>query len=74
MSKTYFCELVSGFFLNLDQTTVVIIYGRSRSIIIEKKWNFVLWLARIAHLKNGRGHINQRPIKLNKILKLYESW
>ncbi len=24
MSKTYFCELVSGFFLNLDQTTVVI--------------------------------------------------
>ncbi len=30
MSKTYFCELVSGFFLNLDQTTVVIIYGRSR--------------------------------------------
>ncbi len=37
MSKTYFCELVSGFFLNLDQTTVVIIYGCSRSIIIEKK-------------------------------------
>ncbi len=36
MSKTYFCELVSVFFLNLDQTTVVIIYGRSRSIIIEK--------------------------------------
>ncbi len=36
MSKTYFCELVSGFFYHLDQTTVVIIYGRSRSIIIEK--------------------------------------
>ncbi len=53
MSKTYFCELVSGFFLNLDQTTVVIIYGRSRSIIIEKKWNFVLWLARIGSFKNG---------------------
>ncbi len=36
MSKTLFCELVSGFFLNLDQTTVVIIYGRSRLIIIKK--------------------------------------
>ncbi len=36
MLKTYFCELVSVFFLNLDQTTVVIIYGRSRSIIIKK--------------------------------------
>ncbi len=53
MSKTYFCELVSVFFLNLDQTTVVIIYGRSRSIIIEKKWNFVLWLARISSFKKG---------------------
>ncbi len=51
MSKTYFCELVSGFFLNLDQTTVVIIYRRSRSIIIEKKWNFVIWLAIIGSLK-----------------------
>ncbi len=56
MSKTYFCELVSGFFLNLDQTTVVIIYGRSRSIIIEKKWNFVIWLAIIGSLKSGCGH------------------
>ncbi len=65
MSKTYFCELVSGFFLNLDQTTVVIIYGRSRSIIIEKKWNFVLWLA-IGLFKKVGGHITQRPIKLNK--------
>ncbi len=37
MSKTYFCELVSGFFLSLDQTTAVIISGHSRSIIIEKK-------------------------------------
>ncbi len=53
MSKTYFCELVSVFFLNLDQTTVVIIYGRSRSIIIEKKWNFVLWLATISSFKKG---------------------
>ncbi len=53
MSKTYFCELVSGFFLNLDQTTAVIIYGLSRSIIIEKKWNFVLWLARISSFKKG---------------------
>ncbi len=53
MSKTYFCELVSGFFLNLDQTTVVIIYGCSRSIIIEKKWKFVLWLALISSFKNG---------------------
>ncbi len=44
MLKTYFCELVSDFFLNLDQTTAVIIYGLSRSIIIEKKWKCVLWL------------------------------
>ncbi len=27
MSKNYICELVSGFFINLDQTTLVIIYG-----------------------------------------------
>ncbi len=53
MSKTYFCELVSGFFLNLNQTTAVIISGLSRSIIIEKKWNFVLWLALISSFKNG---------------------
>ncbi len=53
MLKTYFCELVSGFFLNLNQTTAVIISGLSRSIIIEKKWNFVLWLARISSFKNG---------------------
>ncbi len=60
MSKTYFCELVSGFFLNLDQTTVVIIYGRSRSIIIEKMWNFVLWLARISSFKKGAwSHISK---------------
>ncbi len=51
MSKTYFCELVFVFFLNFDQTTVVIIYGQSRSIIIEKKWNFVLWLALISSFK-----------------------
>ncbi len=51
MSKTYFCELVSVFFLN--QTTAVIISGLSRSIIIEKKWNFVLWLALISSFKNG---------------------
>ncbi len=70
MSKTYFCELVSGFFLNLDQTTVVIIYGRSRSIIIKKKWNFVLWLARISSFKKGDlvTH-NQRPIKLKQNLE-----
>ncbi len=47
MSKTYFFELVSGFFLNLDQTTALIISGHSRSIIIEKKWNFVPRLALI---------------------------
>ncbi len=40
MSKNYICELVSGFFINLDQTTLVIIYGRSRSIIIEKNVEF----------------------------------
>ncbi len=40
MSKTYFCELVPVFFLNFDQTTVVIIYGQSKSIIIEKKVEF----------------------------------
>ncbi len=44
MSKTTFATSLC-FFINLDQTTVVIIYGRSRSIIIEKMWNFVLcWL------------------------------
>ncbi len=64
MSKPYFCELVSGFFLNLDQTTVVIIYGRSRSIIIEKKWNFCHlvsynWLIK----KVGVATQTQRPIK-----------
>ncbi len=60
MSKTYFCELVSGFFLNLDQTTLVIIYRRSRSIIIEKKWNFVLWLAIISSFKKGAwSHISK---------------
>ncbi len=62
--KTYFCELVSGFFLNLDQTTAVIISGLSRSIIIEKKWNFVLWLAIIGSFKkSGRGHINSKAYK-----------
>ncbi len=35
MSKTYFCKLVSGFFLNLNQTTAVIIYKLSKSIIIK---------------------------------------
>ncbi len=64
MSNTYFCELVSGYFLILDQTTVVIIYGRSRSIIIEKKWNFVLWLALIgSFITSGRGHINPKAYK-----------
>ncbi len=64
MSKTLFCELVSGFFLNLDQTTAVIISGISRSIIIEKKWNFVLWLALIGSFTtSGRGHINPKAYK-----------
>ncbi len=40
MLKTYFYELVSDFFLNLNQTTLVIISGLSRSIIIEKKVEF----------------------------------
>ncbi len=53
MSKTYFCELVSVFFLNLNKTTLVTISGLSRSKIIEKKWNFVLWLALISSFKNG---------------------
>ncbi len=53
MSKTYFCELVSVFLLSLDKTTLVIISGLSRSIIIEKKWKFVLWLALISSFKNG---------------------
>ncbi len=57
MSKTYFYELVSGFFLNLDQTTVVIIYGRSRSIIIEKSGILFFGWLELAHLKNGPGHI-----------------
>ncbi len=64
MLKTYFCELVSGFFLNLNQTTLVIISGLSRSIIIEKKWNFVLWLAIIGSFKKvGVATQTQRPIK-----------
>ncbi len=56
------------FFLNLDQTTAVIISGLSRSIIIEKKWNFVLWLAIIGSFtRSGRGHINPNAYKnLNK--------
>ncbi len=45
MSKTYFCELVSVFFINLESNHGSNIYGRSRSIIIEKMWNFVLLLA-----------------------------
>ncbi len=53
MSKTYFCKLVSGFFLNLESNHCNIIYGRSRSIIIEKKWEFCLWLALISSFKNG---------------------
>ncbi len=53
MSKNYICELVSGFFINLNQTTAVIISGLSRSIIIEKMWNFVLWFALISSFKNG---------------------
>ncbi len=77
MSKTYFCELVSVFFLNLDQTTAVIISGQSRSIIIEKKWNFVLWLAIIVSFKKvSVATQTQRPIKpkpkletLRKLLK-----
>ncbi len=56
MSKNLLLRTSLCFFLNLDQTTVVIIYGRSRSIIIEKKWNFVLWLARISSFKKGPGH------------------
>ncbi len=64
MSKTYFCELVSGFFLSLDQTTAVIISGHSRSIIIEKKGKFVLLLAIIGSFKkSGRGHINPKAYK-----------
>ncbi len=57
MSKTYFCELVSGFLINLDQTTAVIFSGLSRSIIIKKMLNFVLWLAITGHLGKGHGHI-----------------
>ncbi len=57
MSKTYFCELVSVFFLQSNQTTAVIISGLSRSIIIEKNWNFVLWLARISSFNKWAGHI-----------------
>ncbi len=64
MWKTYFCELVSGFLLNLDQTTAVIFSGLSRSIIIEKMLNFALWLATTVSFKKG-GVVthNQKPIK-----------
>ncbi len=38
--------------------------GLSRSIIIEKKWKFVLWLALISSLKMGAWpHITKEPIK-----------
>ncbi len=57
MLKTYFCKLVPGFSLNLDQTTAVIFSGLSGSIIIKKKLNFVLWLAITGHLRKGHGHI-----------------
>ncbi len=36
MLKTYFCELVLGFLLNLDQTTTEQFSGLSRSMIIKK--------------------------------------
>ncbi len=74
MLKTYFCELVSDFFLNLDQTTAVIIYGLSRSIIIEKNWNFLLWLARISSFKRGLVTHNQRPIKPERKSKTLRNW
>ncbi len=53
MLKTYFCKLVSGFSLNLDQTTAVIFSGISGSIIIKKKLKFVLWLAITGSFKKG---------------------
>ncbi len=63
MSKTYFCELVSGFLLNLDQTTAVIFSGLSRSIIIEKMLNFVLWLAITGPLGKGHGYMSPNAYK-----------
>ncbi len=60
MFKTYFCELVSGFSLNLDQTTAVIFSGLSRSIIIEKNLNCVLWLANCLILIGGVATYTQK--------------
>ena len=53
MLKTYFCELVLGFSPDQNQTTAVIFCGLSRSIIIEKMLNFVLWLALKGYFRKG---------------------
>ncbi len=59
------------FFLNLDQTTAVIISGLSRSIII-KKSGFCPLVSLISSFKRG-GHNIQRPIKPEQNPKLYET-
>ncbi len=65
MLKTYFCELVLGFSLSLDQTTAVQFYGLSISVIIrmENLWKFVLWLAITGHLEKGSGHVYPKAYK-----------
>ena len=45
MRKTYFCELVLGFSTDRNQTSLGQFSGLSRSIIIEKKLNFCMWMA-----------------------------
>ncbi len=69
MLKTYFCELVLGFLLSLDQTTAVILSGLSRSIIIKKILNFVLWLAVTGSLKRCVAKYTQKPIKPRRKLE-----
>ena len=70
MLKTYFCELVLGFMLNLDQTTAVQFSGLSRLIIIKKMLNFVVWLLVTLSFREGAWpKYTQMPIKSKKNLK-----
>ena len=53
MLKTYFCKLVPGFSPDQNQTSLGQFSGLYRSIIIEKKWNFCIWLAVTGSFRQG---------------------
>ena len=53
LSKTYFCELVPGFSPDRNQTSLGQFSGLSRSIIIEKKLNFGIWVAVTGSFRKG---------------------